>query len=37
MRDYHHFVYLGDTALRVNKIVSISGVGKSTKINIALL
>ena len=35
--NYNNFVYLGDTALRVNKIVSISGVGKSTKINIALL
>ena len=35
--NYNHFIYLGDTALRVNKIVSISGVGKSTKINIALL
>lgn len=24
--NYNHFIYLGDTALRVNKIVSISGI-----------
>ena len=28
---YNHFVYLGDTALRVNKIVSISGVKQVDK------
>ena len=31
MKDYHHFVYSGDTALRVNKIVSISGVKQVDK------
>ena len=29
--NYNHFVYLGDTALRVNKIVSISGVKQVDK------
>ena len=29
--NYNHFLYLGDTALRVNKIVSISGVKQVDK------
>ena len=29
--NYNFFVYLGDTALRVNKIVSISGVKQVDK------
>lgn len=29
--NYNHFIYLGDTALRVNKIVSISGVKQVDK------
>ena len=29
--NYNHFIYLGDTALRVNKIVSISGVRQVNK------
>lgn len=29
--NYNHFIYLGDIALRVNKIVSISGVKQVDK------
>ena len=29
--NYNHFIYLGDTALKVNKIVSISGVKQVDK------
>ena len=29
--NYNHFIYLGDTALRVNKVVSISGVKQVDK------
>ena len=29
--NYNHFLYLGDTALRVNKVVSISGVKQVDK------
>ena len=29
--NYNHFIYLGDTALRVNKILSISGVRQVNK------
>lgn len=31
MKDYNPFIYLGDTALKVNKIVSISGVKQVDK------
>lgn len=29
--NYNHFIYLGDTALRVDKIISISGVKQVDK------